>query len=1381
MQPEIPDELPRIPNFDQEAIYVVRHGDKKELVAEIVEQRRAVEGHMTSCNYAEALLSYQKLCIKLEQHVRKPHDYFLQARAGISHCIWNLYCRQQKVIEDEQSGEDVTGRDKARNIYKSSFDEKVEDKGALELGEETEMELQSTSAEDTEKKMLLDNVKASLNSSSQLLSKLKEEQEASRTSKNNISHENPEQDNMKSGPCEPVERNKDINQSIKHEVGPTAEKVQECDKEMDRINKEIKERKKREWEQKEQRRLAEQEEKRKKKEKDLEDKLQRKKEEDKLKKEQKVKEEELKRKLKEEVFLRKQEEEKKKNELLRIERETKKKQEEDELEKLLMALETDQDETELENDSERQDLKTEILDAENEINVGPDFSIENDSFTQNEFPMEQFKMLTNDPEQKLSKEEQDNHLENKLGVLIGSRQQDENTIEEEGLRADVQPVSSANKLNLDEYEQDRQLVNDIGNQFIVSKQDFSLVPHNKEDTGESNVWSALRKLRESAVSIQDLSALNKPSVEVMTSHDLENLIKSISEKIAEKKNRKEISEIKECCLNTITEESEQESNNEILQDKICISGNEVQPVSTSDTNSLAPTIPFDYENWNTEVNKLFKYSEDDEQAIFEKERFYMEDLKKKIDEKIKKEILNVQRNEVKKLQVKDNVPIPKTSKSSSANADEFLILKMKEKDRKRKKKEEKFKDTEEKIKDMAQKTLKIERISVDTEKELKQMKERSRAMVLKSRLKEQEFQDIFKSIEEEEKENRKSKRKGDSMLKFNDDPHWTEEESNKWPAQAANLGVSNALSMMKVAAQGKTGFSETFRDTINTCKTLSSKKSANSGLQKCTNLPLGTEHLTPHSSVDLLGAEPPKKINYKQHSQSISQEVREINKIKSSDLNTSMHQKEKVENDSELLLDNTHNIHVSGRENTVSETKEEVNVTNLTAKAAISVIEILETKETNVSQVTSVHQKEKSTTEKSSKQSNLKYESPDGRKVNITQKVIYPTKEVAIEKEKNNTGNGRLNSPKITEVQDGKVLKNYVVEGQKSLVQPPSPSKHKTANTNISSNVDHSVAGQPKPSEDVSHNTEEILNTKGAKLSKKSELSKHTVVSKVKDELLIEKPANNKQLVMKNKEEILVHSPQLKSNMNEMPLLKEISIVQDNKRPITPIQIELSPKNKVGQNGEIVEEKLSSKNTSIEKSKSDSIKNKETTPNSASSTTVTNEKISQSTPCNNKAAAVINLQTEKIVTQTVKNNSFKESNTHSTALKNYSDHSSTEGSAKPGKHPVIIHTVTPTSFLPKQDEKSMGKLSSPSAAKKSLPYRVQCFNIESLPIEVASVNISNPKALTNGNEKEAKKQNESVVEQRQQANNNTVCETKIMEVKRPPPPKFKPPPPPIIF
>ena len=250
-------------------------------------------------------------------------------------------------------------------------------------------------------------------------------------------------------------------------------------------------------------------------------------------------------------------------------------------------------------------------------------------------------MLTNDPEQKLSKEEQDNHLENKLGVLIGARQQDENTIEEEGLRADVQPVSSANKLNLDEYEQDRQLVNDIGNQFIVSKQDFSLVPHNKEDTGESNVWSALRKLRESAVSIQDLSALNKPSVEVMTSHDLENLIKSISEKIAEKKNRKEISEIKECCLNTITEESEQESNNEILQDKICISGNEVQPVSTSDTNSLAPTIPFDYENWNTEVNKLFKYSEDDEQAIFEKERFYMEDLKKKIDEKIKKEILNI--------------------------------------------------------------------------------------------------------------------------------------------------------------------------------------------------------------------------------------------------------------------------------------------------------------------------------------------------------------------------------------------------------------------------------------------------------------------------------------------------------------------------------------------------------------------------------------------------------------------------------------------------------------------------------------------------------------------------------------------------------------------
>ncbi|MFO0005452.1 MAG: hypothetical protein ACK559_30420, partial [bacterium] len=154
---------------------VIGHGDKKELVEEIVNLRRSVERHMTSCGFAEALVAYQDLCAKLEQHVRKPHAYFLQARAGISHCIWNLYCRQQKVIDDQDSIEDITGRDHAKNIYRSEFTEKIEEKTVLDLGEFDQQEAGCISV-DEEKKQLIENIKVSLQSSSLLLSELKAEQ-----------------------------------------------------------------------------------------------------------------------------------------------------------------------------------------------------------------------------------------------------------------------------------------------------------------------------------------------------------------------------------------------------------------------------------------------------------------------------------------------------------------------------------------------------------------------------------------------------------------------------------------------------------------------------------------------------------------------------------------------------------------------------------------------------------------------------------------------------------------------------------------------------------------------------------------------------------------------------------------------------------------------------------------------------------------------------------------------------------------------------------------------------------------------------------------------------------------------------------------------------
>ena len=103
---EIPDELYRVPNFEQERIYKVRHGDKKDVVMEIIEVRRVVEKSMALRRYDEALINYQHLCETLEKHLRRPHIYFLQARSGISHCVWNLYCTQfpeLPIQEDEDN------------------------------------------------------------------------------------------------------------------------------------------------------------------------------------------------------------------------------------------------------------------------------------------------------------------------------------------------------------------------------------------------------------------------------------------------------------------------------------------------------------------------------------------------------------------------------------------------------------------------------------------------------------------------------------------------------------------------------------------------------------------------------------------------------------------------------------------------------------------------------------------------------------------------------------------------------------------------------------------------------------------------------------------------------------------------------------------------------------------------------------------------------------------------------------------------------------------------------------------------------------------------------------------------------------------------------
>ena len=181
---DIPDEIYRIPTFEQEVIYKVRHGDKKDIVKDIILMRREVEKSMTFNRFQEALVNYQSLGEQLEEHLRHPHAFFLQVRSGITHCIWNLFCTQfpqKEIIEAEvDTGSLINAaRENAKQIYNNDFKEKAEDNDtALELGDNNDMPADNPNDEvSSEKKQLYDQTKQLLEQSSQKFNDIKERQD----------------------------------------------------------------------------------------------------------------------------------------------------------------------------------------------------------------------------------------------------------------------------------------------------------------------------------------------------------------------------------------------------------------------------------------------------------------------------------------------------------------------------------------------------------------------------------------------------------------------------------------------------------------------------------------------------------------------------------------------------------------------------------------------------------------------------------------------------------------------------------------------------------------------------------------------------------------------------------------------------------------------------------------------------------------------------------------------------------------------------------------------------------------------------------------------------------------------------------------------------
>merc|ERR1712142_332818 len=187
---------------------------------------------------------------------------------------------------------------------------------------------------------------------------------------------------------------------------------------------------------------------------------------------------------------------------------------------------------------------------------------------------------------------------------------------------------------------------------------------NSSSTEPSNVWSSLRKIKESETDYTTIfnSKTDKPT-EVVFVDDIDDMIKDLAQQIADKRSMKKPVErdmkVKES-LNII-------NNNTGIQTEI---------------------KPFNFEIWKSEMDAMFGQADDplEKKAADE---LYLKNLRQKIQvsvEKVNKENKNKEKAKDKRTDKNDIQSNPAPS-----NVDDFALLKLKEKERKKKKQARKLK------------------------------------------------------------------------------------------------------------------------------------------------------------------------------------------------------------------------------------------------------------------------------------------------------------------------------------------------------------------------------------------------------------------------------------------------------------------------------------------------------------------------------------------------------------------------------------------------------------------------------------------------------------------------------------------------------------------
>ena len=104
LRESLPDELARIPNFEQEKCFVVRFGDKKDICDEINGARWMADFGLASNTFNVAQEALDLLSVCLTKHVVKPHLHFVEASEMAEMFAINQYCRMPlETAEDEEA------------------------------------------------------------------------------------------------------------------------------------------------------------------------------------------------------------------------------------------------------------------------------------------------------------------------------------------------------------------------------------------------------------------------------------------------------------------------------------------------------------------------------------------------------------------------------------------------------------------------------------------------------------------------------------------------------------------------------------------------------------------------------------------------------------------------------------------------------------------------------------------------------------------------------------------------------------------------------------------------------------------------------------------------------------------------------------------------------------------------------------------------------------------------------------------------------------------------------------------------------------------------------------------------------------------------------